>query len=158
MEIIIKTHSEFIDSRTTKSGEERRNLQVVSKERDRAWHADYAANLPFRGNGVESRFSRLQSTKTQISKFKIINIVQFIYCSYLYGNGSRLLLSRFKCIYTSIPCPSIAISLRSLPKYLAYSLDSESPYPNPPSGRGNHSYGNPGRSLAPPSSCTCTSI
>src|SRR5271155_188838 len=41
--------------------------------------------------------------------------------------GSRLELSRFKFMYTSVPCPSTLSNLRSPPKYRAYNLDNGSP-------------------------------
>lgn len=36
------------------------------------------------------------------------------------GNGSRLLESLFKWMYTSVPNPSMEMSRKSPPKYLAY--------------------------------------
>src|SRR5437773_2048900 len=48
--------------------------------------------------------------------------------------GSRVELSLFKFMYTSVPYPSTLSNLRSPPKYRAYSLDNGNPYPNPAIG------------------------
>lgn len=44
-----------------------------------------------------------------------------------YCRGSDELESLFKCRYTSVPYPSMLISLRSPPKYLAYRRDMGRP-------------------------------